>query len=88
VTRRFALFHRDRWTVDGVVQAAIAILSPIAILLLAEKEPLGFVVGLVSQPFWIYATAKARQSGMFLISIAYMVIWIRGIWNSFPQLIG
>ena len=85
----FRLFHRDRWTPDNLAQLAIAILSPAAIYLLAEPGQIaryGFVVGLCSQPFWIYATAKARQLGMFAISLVYLAIWIRGIANHFPEL--
>jgi hypothetical protein len=84
------LFVERRRHLDALAQLAIAILSPIAILLLAEAGPIarwGFVVGLCSQPFWIYATAKARQLGMLAISLLYLVIWIRGIVNHFPELL-
>jgi hypothetical protein len=88
--RRPQLFRRDRFTVDQLVQAAIVILSPTALLLLSDAGAIarwGFVVGLASQPFWIYATAKARQSGMLAISILYLAFWLRGIVNHFPGLL-
>lgn len=84
------LFIDRRRRLDQLAQIAIVLLSPIAIYLLAESGPTarwGFVVGLCSQPFWIYATAKARQLGMFAISLLYLVIWIRGIVNHFPELL-
>lgn len=84
------LFTDRRGSLDKLTQLAIVVLSPIAIYLLAESGPdarWGFVVGLCSQPFWIYATAKARQLGMFAISLLYLAIWIRGILNHFPELL-
>lgn len=87
--RRPRLWHPDPLTVDRIVQVAILVLSPIAILLISGVGPLarwGFVVGLASQPFWIYATFRARQRGMFVISVVYLGIWIRGIVNHFELL--
>lgn len=88
-TNRLIFIDRRR-RLDDLAQLAILALSPIAIYLLAEPGPAarwGFVVGLCSQPFWIYATAKARQLGMFAISLLYLAIWIRGIVNHFPELL-
>lgn len=84
------LFRRDPLTLDQLAQIWILVLSPLAILLLAEPGPAsrwGFVVGLASQPAWIYATARARQRGMLAISLLYLAIWIRGIVNHFPELL-
>jgi hypothetical protein len=61
----FRLFRRDPLTLDAIAQAAILVLSPIAVLCVAEGLRWGFVIGLASQPFWIYATARAKQAGMF-----------------------
>lgn len=93
-----SFFSSRHWEVDRssstarrlqLDQVAIAILSAAAILLLTEAGPIarwGFVVGLVSQPLWIRATYQARQSGMFIISLLYVPIWIRGIVIHFPEL--
>jgi hypothetical protein len=81
------LFVDRRPRLDALAQIAIVVLSPIAIALLAEAGPSarwGFVVGLLVQPFWIYATARARQAGALIVSILYLAIWIRGIVNHFP----
>ena len=89
MTIKRLLFVQRPSRIDAIAQLAIAVLSPIAIYLLAEPGPVarwGFVVGLASQPFWIYATAKARQVGMLCISLLYLAIWIRGIANHFPEL--
>lgn len=71
---------------DAIAQLAILVLSPIAILLLASSGPAarwGFVVGLISQPFWIFAAHRARQAGTFIVSILYLAIWLHGIANHF-----
>jgi hypothetical protein len=88
--RRFRLFRRDRLTVDQAAQLAIVILSPLAIWLLASDSPTarwGFVVGLASQPAWIYAAARARQFGTLAVAVFYLAIWILGIVNHFPELL-
>lgn len=80
--RRYRVWHPDERSLERIAQIAILVLSPIAILLISGVGPSarwGFVVGLVSQPFWIYSTAKAGQRGMFVISVLYLAIWIRGI---------
>ena len=71
---------------DGVLQFVIAVLSITAMLMIATTGPVhkwGFVVGLVSQPFWILATWRARQWGMFGLSVIYVFVWIFGIGSRF-----
>ena len=43
----------------------------------------GYVVGLISQPFWLYATYKEKLFGMFALSVFYTYAWIVGIINHF-----
>ena len=40
------------------------------------------VFGLTAQPAWLYATWAAEQWGMFALTIAYTIGWMRGI-NTF-----
>lgn len=71
---------------DGFLQLAIAVLSVTAMLMIASTGPFhkwGFVVGLLSQPFWIAATWRARQWGMFALSMIYVFVWIFGIGSRF-----
>jgi hypothetical protein len=70
----------------GVDQVAILLLAPLAIWLLAEAGPAarwGYVLGLCSQPFFIYAAFRARQPATLIVSVLYVGIWIRGIVNHF-----
>ena len=36
------------------------------------------VIGLIGQPFWFYASWQADQWGIFTLSIAYALAWLRG----------
>ena len=43
----------------------------------------GYVVGLISQPFWLYSSFKMRNWGIFYLSIFYTYSWGVGIVNHF-----
>lgn len=38
--------------------------------------------GMAGQPFWLIATAKAGQWGIFAMSLLYTYSWARGVWNN------
>jgi hypothetical protein len=67
------------------VQTMIVIMGGAAIWLLGRRNPRemrwGYVVGLASQPFWLWATIEANQPGMFLLSLFYCWAWTVGIVN-------
>ena len=53
-------------------QIAIAGLGAASIWLVGRREhwrKYGYIVGLISQPFWLYASYKAEQWGIFVLSI-------------------
>ena len=71
-----------------VEQCGLFILGVAAIILvgLDPTNPLqrwGFVVGLASQPFWIWFSIRTKAWAVFLISIVYTGSWINGIINNF-----
>lgn len=37
------------------------------------------IIGLVAQPFWLYACWKAEQWGIFGLAFIYTAGWVRGI---------
>jgi len=43
----------------------------------------GYVVGLLSQPFWLYSTYREKLWGMFALSVFYTYAWFMGILNNF-----
>ncbi|MCX6799315.1 MAG: NUDIX domain-containing protein [Candidatus Diapherotrites archaeon] len=50
--------------IETIAQVGITILSPWAMLLVARKNKWGFVVGLLSQPFWLLI--KHKKLGKWL----------------------
>lgn len=69
--------------IDIFVQTIIVITSPLAVFLVGRKNKWGFVVGLLSQPFWFYTTWQNQQWGAFLTAIVFTVSWMNGIYYWF-----
>ena len=68
--------------VDNIAQSLILVFGVSANFLLnskSSKSKYGPILGLCSQPFWLYLTFKNNQWGMFVLSFIYTVIWITGI---------
>ena len=72
-----------------ISQVMIAVLGGLAITLVCRKDrwqKYGFVVGLLSQPWWLYVIWQAEQWGMFALSCWYTWTWATGIRNHWrPQ---
>lgn len=66
-------------------QILIALLGGAAAWLSQDRRPQlarwACVVGLLGQPFWWFATWKAAQWGMFVLSLFYTGAWLRGVWQ-------
>lgn len=69
---------------DCLQQTLIGVISGISIYLLAgvKYRKLGFLVGLLGQPLWIYATFKTGQWGMFFVALWVTGNHIRGFLNN------
>jgi hypothetical protein len=68
---------------EALAQWLIALLGLPALLLAVEGGPgvrWGVLLGLASQPFWVWATWRRRQWGMLALSLAYGLVWGRGVW--------
>ena len=52
---------------------------PALVLISAFSNEFGNVLGLASQPFFLYSTWKNKQHGMFLLAILYTLVWIVGV---------
>jgi nicotinamide riboside transporter PnuC len=68
---------------DSVIQFLIMVLSGAVVYFFSTKDKFkwGFIIGLINQPLWIYTTLKSGQWGMFLVSLWYVVMYIRGMNN-------
>lgn len=66
-----------------IVQTVIALsgVAAIAMLVLGGESARKWspVVGIVGQPFWLYASWMQAQWGMFSISVAYTLVWGGGV---------
>ncbi len=70
-------------SIDLVAQIGITIFGVSAIILVARKNKWGFVLGLISQPFWIITSLINKQWGVLLLSIVYVGSWGYGIYEWF-----
>lgn len=68
---------------DKISQIGIAIFGISAVILVAKKNKWGFVLGLLSQPFWLITSFINKQWGVFLLSIIYVGSWVLGIYEWF-----
>jgi hypothetical protein len=68
-----------------MIQIAIAILSCLSVMLFSTKKyfKYGFIVGIISQPLWLYSTYASEQWGMFIGALIYTLSHLNGIRNNF-----
>ena len=41
----------------------------------------GYILGLLSQPAWLYTSIKSNQWGIFILSLWYTYAWGQGVYN-------
>ena len=70
---------------DIISQVAVSILGLTAMILLTKKNRWGWVFGLSSQPFWFITSYAHQQPGVFIITILYTYIWIKGCHEWFSK---
>ena len=68
-----------------IEQFVIAACGIGSVLLSQDRRPgmrrWACIVGMAAQPFWIYATWKAEQWGIFALAFVYFFGWARGFVN-------
>jgi nicotinamide riboside transporter PnuC len=69
--------------IDTISQIGITIFGAFAIILVAKKNKWGFVLGLISQPFWLITSILNKQWGIFILTIVYIFSWAFGIYEWF-----
>lgn len=65
-------------------QIPLFILSASAIWFVGRKEEWkrwGYIIGLCSQPFWLYSSWTTNSWGIFCLSLFYTYAWGQGIYN-------
>ena len=68
---------------DTISQISIFSFGVLSIILVARKNKWGFVLGLVSQPFWYITSYVNHQWGVFFLNIAYTLSWSYGVYKWF-----
>jgi hypothetical protein len=67
-----------------IAQTIIAVSGLLALVLALdarqERRKWAPVIGLIGQPFWLVET-WGGQWGMFLLTVAYTVVWINAFWK-------
>lgn len=74
------------WGFDFFLQVLICALTVPGLWLAGGNGPdmkWGFLVLLAGQPFWLVATWRAGQFGMFAVALVYTALWTRAVLNSF-----
>jgi len=72
-------------SLDAVSQIGITIFGVSAIILVARKNKWGFVLGMLSCPFWFITSYINQQWGVFFLNIIYTGTWIYGAYNWFKK---
>lgn len=67
-----------------ITQLLICIFGLSSIFLINLKNKFskyGPILGIISQPLWFYESYKAKQWGIFILTIGYTISWIIGIYK-------
>lgn len=71
-------------TLDMLSQLGIFVFGAAAIYLVSRIDKWkrwGYVLGLLSQPFWFYTSYVNEQWGVFAVSFWYAFSWGNGVYN-------
>ena len=68
---------------DTIAQIGITIFGIISITMVAKKNKWGFVIGLISQPFYFITAIINQQWGVFVTTVIYTFSWLLGIYEWF-----
>ena len=58
-----------------------SVLSVAAIILVAHKSAWGPILGLASEPFWIWVSLKYRLPGLFICTLLFAGSWAYAAWK-------
>ena len=66
-----------------MIQSIILFCGVLSIFLLSTKTYaiFGYIVIILSQPFWMYESYNKKQWGIFVLSIAYVLSALNGLIN-------
>lgn len=68
---------------DFIAQIGVTVFGVTAIILVSRNNRWGFVIGLISQPFWLLTSLLNKQWGVFILTLFYVFSWSYGIYQKF-----
>jgi nicotinamide riboside transporter PnuC len=68
---------------DFIAQIGVTVFGVTAIILVSRNNRWGFVIGLISQPFWLLTSFINKQWGVFFLTVIYVFSWSYGIYQQF-----
>jgi hypothetical protein len=63
---------------DILVQSIIGLSGVVALFLTIRGNKWGCIVGIAGQPFWIFMSIQKKLPGVFVVSIAYLLVFAYG----------
>jgi hypothetical protein len=70
---------------DHISQVMIGVFGILSIWFIGSrtehKRKYGWVLGLMSQPFWLYTSVAHDQWGILIVNIGYTFVWGHGVFN-------
>lgn len=75
-------------TTDDQLQAALLVLGALSVLLTSRLDAWakwGWLIALLGQPLWLYATGQAGQWGMFSLSLVWTFACAQGVYRSWRR---
>ncbi|HQN18383.1 MAG TPA: hypothetical protein PKV86_04575 [Syntrophobacteraceae bacterium] len=70
---------------DQISQLMIGSLGILSIFFIVkrdeDKRKIGMILGLLSQPFWLYTAITHTQWGILAVNIGYTIAWGHGVYN-------
>lgn len=80
----YPVVHNPGMPSDHLIQTAIALLGPTAIWLSQSRsqrfQRWACIVGLASQPFWLWAVWDSGQWGVAVVAVVCALAWLKGLW--------
>ena len=68
---------------DTISQVGIFVFGVSSIILIGRKNRWGFVLALLSQPFWFYTAYIHQQWGILAANCVYAASWLYGFYGWF-----
>jgi len=70
---------------DLLIQSTIGLSGVVALLLTIAGKKWGCIIGMAGQPFWIWMSLEKKLWGVFVVSIAYLLVFAYGFVKNYTE---